>query len=76
MDEKQSKEIKVKLEKIVQQYMKKETMYKKEEIIAINLKVADGDRERAETGFRMMLEYGVIEQANEDGFYIAGSTPF
>ena len=62
---------------IAQQVLQGEKSYTREEVIARLQDEKQIDRIRAERGFNMMLQEGVIEQTiNQDLYYLGGSTPF
>lgn len=48
----------------------------KEEIITRLMEETKVNRERAEKGFSLMLESGVIQGTNVGTYYLSGSTPF
>lgn len=50
--------------------------YSREEVVTLIVEGAKVDRDRAEKGFKLMIQAGVIETALKDRFYLAGSTPF
>lgn len=65
-----------KLKNIAQSTLKDETGYTKEEIVE---RLQDGlniSKERAENGFKLLIESGEIEPAGEELYYLKGSTPF
>lgn len=64
------------LKSIAQSTLKEETGYTKEEIVD---RLQDGlkvSKDRAENGFKLLLESGEIETAGAELYYLKGSTPF
>ena len=65
-----------KLKNIAQSTLKEETGYTKEDIVE---RLQDGlkiSKERAENGFKLLIESGDIEPAGAELYYLKGSTPF
>jgi len=61
---------------VAKKIIDKENNYSKEEIINKLKGETKGDHERAEKGFNLMVEAGVIEATPGDRYYLTGSTPF
>lgn len=65
-----------KLRKITERILSRNTSYTKEEVIYRIQQTTKVDRDRVERGFTLMVEAGVIETANQELYYLGGSTPF
>jgi len=66
-----------KLLKIANKIITKQRAYTKEDIVLLIKNFIGGDIRRAEKGFSLMIEEGVIERAiNPDIYFLKGSTPF
>lgn len=66
-----------KLLKIANKIITKQRAYTKEDIVSLIKNFIGGDIRRAEKGFSLMIEQGVIEGAiNPDIYFLKGSTPF
>jgi len=64
------------LKSIAQSTLKEQTGYTKEDIVD---RLQDGlkiGKERAENGFKLLLDSGEIETAGAELYYLKGSTPF
>jgi hypothetical protein len=65
------------LSDIASRIIEEANSYSKDEIVDRLMRDTKVARERAENGFRLMLEAGVIEQTiNPEFYYLVGSTPF
>lgn len=64
------------LKNLVNQIIKIESNYTKEEIIEQIIKTTEVSKERAERGFNLILEAGLIKQIEKNCYYLTGSTPF
>ena len=63
--------------RFAQKVVKPCSSYSRPELLEQLTKAVKGDRARAEKGFTLMLEAGVIEHNPfADNFYLGGSTPF
>lgn len=65
-----------KLRSLAKQCIPTQRHYSREEVVTLIVEGAKVDRDRAEKGFKLMIQAGVIETALKDRFYLAGSTPF
>ena len=65
-----------KLRKITERVLSRNTSYTKEEVIYRIQQSTKVDRDRVERGFNLMVEAGVIGTANQELYYLGGSTPF
>lgn len=65
-----------KIEDIASRIIDKVNNLSKERIIAGIMEETKVNRERAERGFTLMLESGVIQGTNVGTYYLSGSTPF
>ena len=76
-EEEKPKEIdKPKLLALTQKVIGENNSYLKEELIERIMEVTNVTKERAEIGFNLMLQVGVIELTLRDSYYLTGSTPF
>jgi len=65
-----------KLRKITERVLSRNTSYTKEEVINRIQQSTKVERDRAERGFILMVEAGIIETANQELYCLGGSTPF
>ena len=65
-----------KLRALAKQCILTQRHYSREEVVTLIVEGAKVDRDRAEKGFKLMIQAGVIVTALKDRFYLAGSTPF
>ena len=64
------------LRTIAEKTLSGNTSYRKEEIIDKLQREAEVSRERAERGFNLMVEAGIIETIDQEIYYLGGSAPF
>ena len=67
---------KPKLIALAQRIIVSDNSYTKEEVIERIKEATNVNPERAERGFNLMLQAGVIEPTLGDSYYLTGSTPF
>jgi hypothetical protein len=67
---------KPKLLALAQRILQGETIYSRSDVVARIMEATTVSSERADNGFTMMLQTGVIEPTLEDNYYLTGSTPF
>ena len=67
---------KERLKNIAQGVIEPEDAYTKDQIVERIMRKTGVTLERAENGFKMMLESGAIEDTQSGKFYLGGSTPF
>jgi hypothetical protein len=67
---------KTKLLALAQRTLQGETTYSRSDVVARIMEATTVSSERANRGFTMMLQAGVIEPTLEDNYYLTGSTPF
>lgn len=65
-----------KILRIAREVIAEQNSYTKEEIIERIITAKGISRSRAENGFNLMAEAGIIEPTLGDKYYLAGSTPF
>ena len=66
-----------KLTALAQRVIKGENSYSRAEVVARIKEATNVSQERAERGFNLILQAGVIEQTiNPELYYLVGSTPF
>lgn len=65
-----------KLRIIAERTLSRNSSYPKEEIIYRLQREAEVSRERAERGFNLMVEAGIIETTDQGTYYLGGSAPF
>lgn len=72
-----AKEIdKPKLIALAQRVIEGENSYSREDLIERIKEATKVNRERAERGFNLMFEVGILETIQGDRYYLTGSTPF
>jgi hypothetical protein len=67
---------KPKLIALAQRIIEGENNYSREEIVAKITEATKVSQERAEIGFKLILQAGAIETISGDRYYLTGSTPF
>jgi hypothetical protein len=65
-----------KLIALAQRVIEGENSYSKEEIVARIKEATNVNQERAEIGFKLMLQAGALETTPVESYYLTGSTPF
>lgn len=65
-----------KLIALAQRVIERENSYTKEEVIERIKEATNVNQERADRGFTLLLQAGVIEPTPGDRYYLTGSTPF
>jgi len=65
-----------KLIALAQRVIEGENSYSREEIIERIKEATNVNQERAERGFNLMFEAGILETIQGDRYYLVGSTPF
>lgn len=61
---------------LAQRVIEGENSYTKEEVIERIKEATNVNQERAERGFKLILQAGAIEPTPGDRYYLTGSTPF
>ena len=64
------------LEDVAREILQPQRVYTSEEVITQLQATYQIGKKRAETGFKKLLEEGLLETASGDSYYLAGSTPF
>jgi hypothetical protein len=65
-----------KLIALAQRVIEGENSYSKAEIVARIKEATNVNQERAEIGFKLMLQAGALETTPVESYYLTGSTPF
>jgi len=65
-----------KLRRIAESILSRNTSYSGEEVVYRIQREAEVSRDRAERGFILMVEAGIIETTDQGTYYLGGSAPF